>query len=113
MSNSISVHISGQFGQQNSNSKMPGLEDCDEEHEGLIEYNHQQKTHKPSTINYIQHETTYEREDRVKNAENKFNYVNMICEDLNSMAKEQNIFINNINNNYADGYQNTKQGTEK
>lgn len=62
---------------------------------------------------YIEEENSIDRQERVKGVENKFDYINLICQDQNNMADDQTDFIKGINKNYDDGVCNTKNASDK
>jgi t-SNARE complex subunit (syntaxin) len=61
----------------------------------------------------IDPETTIVREKRIRRIENKFEYVNMICADLNGMVETQGECIRNLEGNFAKGVENTAKASKE
>jgi len=102
-----------------SNKMEQTIIDGDEEQQNLVNNDNSRNeelninNRKPCNLNYIENETSTDKLNRLENIENKFDYINMICEDLNNVAYEQNDYLDSMNKNYNDGIINTKAADDK
>lgn len=84
----------------------------DDEDSYLVDMENNKGNSKMQDMSYIDHETSYERLERIKHLENKFEYINLICEDLQVMTNDQNQLITGVTKNLSDGIQKTAGATK-
>ena len=86
---------------------------CRSEHEEEVESLIGEKSFNEQGHLKIDLETTVVREKRIRRIENKFEYVNMICADLNTMVESQTDCIKNLDGNFSKGIQNTVKAVKE